>query len=84
MPSTKVIKPTTYEAYECDGPTCREVCESYNARQCNWINLPMPDPHHDEHRHFHSWACLAEYACWRQERLPLKTRQASASPGLPF
>jgi hypothetical protein len=83
MPSTKVVKPTAHSAYECDGPTCREVCESYSAHQCNWVDLPMP---HDrnEHRYFHSWACLAEYACWRQERLPLQTREAPSSPGLPF
>jgi hypothetical protein len=83
MPSTTVVKPTTYDAYECDGPTCREKCESYTGTACGWVQVPMP---HDERerRWFCSWACLAEYACWREERLPLQTRRAPWHQGLPF
>ena len=82
MPSTKVVRPTTHDAYECDGPTCREVCESYWGSACGWVELELPFPHRGEHRYFCSWSCLSEWACWRQERLPLQTRQPA--PGLPF
>ena len=84
MPSTTVVKPATYSAYECDGPTCREVCESYYPSNCGWVDLPMP---HDrnEHRYFCSWPCMAEWACWRQKRLPLQTRRPQPVPkDLPF
>jgi hypothetical protein len=82
MPSITVVRPTTYSAYECDGPTCREVCESYSASNCGWAELPMPHDR-DERRWFCSWARLSQYANWRQERLPLQTHQPSIR-GLPF
>jgi hypothetical protein len=83
MPETKVILPTAFDAYECDGPTCREVCESYSGHTCKWVQLEMP---HDrrEQRFFCSWSCHSERACRRPERLPLQTRRSSVPRGLPF
>jgi hypothetical protein len=88
MPSTKVVRPTEHNAYECDGPTCRRVCESYFAGHCGWTWVEVGEfpayLRERARRWFCSWSCMAEWACYMQEASPLKTNQASISPGLPF
>jgi hypothetical protein len=76
MPSTKVVIPTSYDAYECDGITCREVCESYSGHGCDWAWVEVEEfPAHLQERArrwFCSWTCMAEWATYMQQASPLK------------
>jgi hypothetical protein len=88
MPSTKVTRPTDIDAYECDNARCREVCESYTAHNCDWVWVEVPEfpvyLRERARRWFCSWSCMAAWACYMQEAYPIKARQPSFPPGLPF
>ena len=98
MPSLKVMRMQEVFAYECDAPSCREVCTAANGSACLWVAIQTPTIMHGPVVHASqvrpgerqqlwmcSWACLAEYACWLEEAAPLRTRESVAvTTALPF
>jgi hypothetical protein len=89
MPGLRVVRPREVDAYECDGPTCREVCDSSSGGACGWVDFSHPGDRargerEEARRWFCSFRCLAEWACAMEEAAPLRTRQAVLPPAVPF
>lgn len=90
MPGLKTVRMREVDAYECDGPTCRRRCEFVTGAGCSWLEFTDPADAVRDHagwlvrgrrRWFCSYACLAEWARFRQVERPLVTH--AATPPLP-